>query len=176
MTRMPKKMMYLPVDWSILVIYKNWRAEISIDLSMKLIFLLMMSLLTMPVDAQQDKWVVYINKQLVLDAAEESKEKNVVSVKASSLRSKINEVVFRMIYMEGQKQKGWSRSMMIFDSSDHELKRYKGSRLNLTNTNLLAMLKKTGKLDIYTVSLPDDPSIRERIRVRRVHLCTLVLE
>jgi hypothetical protein len=139
---------------------------------MKMMLFLMMGLLVGDLQAQ-DNWIVYLNKQPVLDATEESREKNIVSIKASSLRSKN---IFMLTYLEAEKQQGWSRSLMIFDSSDHELKRIKGSRLSLTNNSLLSMLRKSRRIDIYTVSMPDDPAIRERIRVRRVHLCTLVLQ
>jgi hypothetical protein len=139
---------------------------------MKMMLVFMMSLLIQDIQAQ-DNWIVYLNKKPVLETSEESKENNIVYVKASILRSKN---IFMLTYLEDEKQKGWSRSLMIFDSADRELKRIRGSRLSLTNSNLLSILRKSRKIDIYTVSIPDDPAIRERIRVRRVHLCTLVLQ
>ena len=121
----------------------------------------------------QDKWSVHVNKKVVLEANEESAEKNQVRIKAAELKKTNN---FILTYFETPKQKGWTRSIMIFDSTDKELKRITGSKLSLTNSNLLSFLKKHKSIQLYTWSIPDDPALKERIRVRRVHLCTLVLE
>jgi hypothetical protein len=143
-----------------------------IVLAMKLIFLLMMGLWVQQVVAQ-DKWLVYLNKKPVLETQEESEEKNQVLIKASALK---NKNVFTITYIEASKQKGWSRSMMLFDSTDKELKRVKGNKITYSNASLLLLLKKYKSLHVYTWSLPNDPAMKERIRVRRVHLCTLVLD
>ena len=121
----------------------------------------------------QDKWSVHINKKPLLEATEESPEKNLVSLKLADLKKKNN---FILTYFENPKQKGWTRSIMIFDSADKELKRITGTKLSLTNANLLSLLKKNKSIQIYTWSIPNDPELKARIRVRRVHLCTLVLE
>jgi hypothetical protein len=139
---------------------------------MKLILFLVMGLLTVSAEAQ-DNWVVYLNKKPVLESREESEEKNVVHIKSNALKSKN---VFTITYLEAAKQKGWSRSMMVFDSTDRELKRVKGNKLSYSNSSLLSLLKKNKTLRVYTWSIPNDPAMKERIRVRRVHLCTLVLD
>jgi hypothetical protein len=143
-----------------------------IVLDMKWFLLLMMGLLVHSTQAQ-DKWIVHVNKKAVLEANEESVEKNQVRVKAADLKKANN---FVLTYFENPKQKGWTRSIMIFDSMDKELKRIKGTKLSLTNSNLLSLLKKHKSIQLYTWSIPDDPALKARIRVRRVHLCTLVLE
>lgn len=139
---------------------------------MKIYLLLMMGLLTINLQAQ-DKWTAWLNKKPVLQTTAESEEENVVRVKAASLK---NKNLFTLTYLEQPKQKGWTRSMMIFDPNDQEIKRVKGNKLSYSNSNLLTLLKKHKKIMFYTWSIPDDPAIKERIRVRRVHLCTLVLE
>lgn len=131
-----------------------------------------MGLLVTSVQAQ-DKWMVYVNKIVVLNALEESEEKNIVRVSAPELNKKNN---FSLTYFENPRQKGWTRSIMVFNSEDQEIKRVQGSKLSYTNASLLNLLKKHKTLQIYTWSIPDDPALKERIRVRRVHLCTLVLE
>ena len=139
---------------------------------MKWFLLIMMGLMVHSTEAQ-DKWSVHLNKKAVLEASEESAEKNRVGIKASELKKANN---FMLTYFENPKQKGWTRSIMIFDSTDKELKRINGTKLSLTNANLLSLLKKHKSIHLYTWSIPDDPALKARIRVRRVHLCTLVLE
>lgn len=139
---------------------------------MKWILMVMIGLMVQKTEAQ-DKWTVHVNKISVLQASEESPEKNLVRVKMADLKKKNN---FMLTYFENPKQKGWTRSIMILDSADKELKRITGTRLSLSNSNLLSLLKKYKAIQVYTWSIPDDPALKARIRVRRVHLCTLVLE
>ena len=143
-----------------------------IVLDMKFVMLLMMGLLMLTAGAQ-DKWIVYLDKKPVLESTEESLEKNVIRIKAGALKGQNG---FILTYIEDPKQKGWTRSIMVFDSTDKELRRITGTKLSYTNASLLSLLKKHRTIAVYTWSIPDDPALKERIRVRRVHLCTLVLE
>jgi hypothetical protein len=143
-----------------------------IVLDMKWFLIIMMGLITSSMQAQ-DSWTVHLNKKSVLEASEESIDKNSIRINASDLKKKNN---FVLTYFENPKQKGWTRSLMVFDSSDKELKRIKGTKLSLTNSNVLSLLKKYKSIQLYTWSIPDDPALKARIRVRRVHLCTLVLD
>ncbi len=121
----------------------------------------------------QDSWVVYLNKVQVLQSTQESPEKNIVSINEEDLK---NKQVFTLTYFDREKQKDWSRFIMLNNSEDHEIRRLKSNRLRYTNQDLLKLLQKYKTIHIYTWALPDDPALRKRIRVRRVHLCTLVLE
>lgn len=139
---------------------------------MKLLFLFLLTTFLNKLYAQ-DSWVVYLNKHQVMRAEEELPSSNRVLIKAAELN---NSHVFTLTYFDTQLQDDWSRFMMVNDSSDHELKRIESSKLSYPNKDLLRLLRKHGTLHIYTWALPDDPELRQRIRVRRVHLCTLVLE
>lgn len=138
---------------------------------MKFYMMLLMGLLSIQSEAQ-DKWTVFLNKKPVLQSSVES-ENNLVKISAASLK---NKNLFTLTYIEQPRQKGWTRSIMVFDSTDRELKRVKSNKISYSNAALLAILKKNRQVLIYTWSIPDDPALKERIRVRRVHLCTLVLE
>lgn len=138
---------------------------------MKFYMMLLMGLLSIQSEAQ-DKWTVFLNKKPVLQSSVES-ENNLVKISAASLK---NKNLFTLTYIEQPRQKGWTRSIMVFDSTDRELKRVKSNKISYSNAALLAILKKNRQVQIYTWSIPDDPALKERIRVRRVHLCTLVLE
>src|SRR5688572_20850547 len=116
-----------------------------IVLDMKWILMVMIGLMVQKTEAQ-DKWTVHVNKISVLQASEESPE-NLVRVKMADLKKKNN---FMLTYFENPKQKGWTRSIMIFDSADKELKRITGTRLSLSNSNLLSLLKKYKAIQVYT--------------------------
>ncbi len=121
----------------------------------------------------QDSWVVFLNKQQLLSTSTESAEKNVFSVKEEDLKENHP---FTLTYFDLNKEKDWTRFLMIFTTKDEEIKRQEGRKMRLTNSRLLELLKKHKELHFYTYSLPNDPDLRARIRVRRIHLCTLVLD
>ena len=139
---------------------------------MKWILCLMMGLVSISGSAQ-DNWIVYLNKKAILNTSEESEEKNIIRISRQALK---NNNLFTLTYLEQPRQKDWTRSIMVFDSADQEIKRVKGNKLSYSNAALLSLLSKHGTIELYTWSIPNDPALKERIRVRRVHLCTLVLE
>ena len=48
------------------------------------------------------------------------------------------------------------------------------SKIKIKNATLDSLFAKSKILKIYTISLPKDPAKRATVRVRRVHLCTLM--
>jgi hypothetical protein len=139
---------------------------------MKAFLLLLTIALSTSVMAQSDSWKVTHNGKVRLSASEEN-EKNRIEVKAAELNKK---GLLSIAFKEGTPQADWQREMMIFDPSDNELKRGKGSLLKLQNADLKKLFAKSKTLMIYTIALPKDPNLAATVRVRRVHLCTLVLK
>jgi hypothetical protein len=136
-------------------------------------FLLFLTLaLSTSVMAQNDNWKVSHNGKVRLSASEEN-EKNLVEIKAAELNKK---GLLSIAYKEVTPQADWQREIMIFDPSDNEFKRGKGSLLKIQNADLKKLFGKSKTLMIYTMSLPKDPNLAATVRVRRVHLCTLVLK
>jgi hypothetical protein len=121
----------------------------------------------------QDSWKVVLNGKNSLSTSTESEEKNVVNVKASDL-SKKNDFV--IAYTQKEKNADWQRSIIAVDENDHELLNKQTDKLKIKNSELQALFKKSNKIRFYTISLPKDPAKRAVVRVRRVHLCTLVLK
>ncbi len=139
---------------------------------MKAFLLLLTIALSTSVMAQNDSWKVTHNGKVRLSASEEN-EKNRVEIKAAELNKK---GLLSVAFKEGAPQADWQREIMIFDPSDNELKRSKGSLLKLQNTDLKKLFAQSKTLMIYTIALPKDPNLAATVRVRRVHLCTLVLK
>ena len=121
----------------------------------------------------QDKWKVMVNDKILLSTTIEDEAKNMITIKATDLKKKKDFVV---AYTEAIKQNDWERSMMLYDENDRELTQQKGSKLKIKNNTLLSFFKNSKKVSVYTWAFPTDPSLKAAIRVRRVHLCTLVLQ
>jgi hypothetical protein len=121
----------------------------------------------------QDNWKVSLDKKVLLNASEENEAKNVINISPADLKTK---KTFVLNYKEAAPQKGWERTISIYDEKDNELKKQKGKSLTLKVSELKSLLNKFKTIKIYTTSLPTDPKIKAQIRVRRVHLCTLILQ
>jgi len=121
----------------------------------------------------QDSWKVCLDKKTVLKTSVESEEKNVVHINAADLKNKNGFVVN---YTGQTKKKDWERTIMIYDENDQELSRQKGTRLELSDAALHDLFQQSKTLKIYTLALPTDPKLKAAVRVRRVHLCTLILD
>ncbi|MGN6164132.1 MAG: hypothetical protein ACTHOF_06270 [Flavisolibacter sp.] len=121
----------------------------------------------------QDSWKVCLDKKTVLKTSVESEEKNVVHINAADLKNKNG---FIVTYTGQTKKKDWERTIMIYDENDRELNRQKGSKLELSDAALQALFQQSKTLKIYTWALPTDPKLKAAVRVRRVHLCTLILD
>ena len=78
--------------------------------------------------------------------------------------------------MEWEKQKDWERYIGFFDEIENELYLDTASVVQLTNKKLASITKGINKIKIYTWSLPTDPELAARIRIRRIHLATISLQ
>ncbi|MFL5772944.1 MAG: hypothetical protein ACJ75F_07295 [Flavisolibacter sp.] len=137
---------------------------------MKNFFLFLFALIPFTMSAQ-DSWKVQLNDKVVLKTSEENSEKNVIKISASSLQKKKD---FIISYSEGEKKKGWQRFITIYNDQDGELYKQTGNKIKMKNSVLSSLFEKSKTLKVYTWSLPTDPKLKQTVRVRRVHLCTLV--
>lgn len=138
---------------------------------MKIFFLILLSFTGFAAFAQ-DSWKVCLNKKILLTASTEDAEKNIIHLSPSNLKkSKQLEV----IYTEASPQKGWQRTIALYNNNDFELKQQTTKRFTIKTLELLALFQKFKILNVYTMSLPTDPKMKAQVRIRRVHLCTLVL-
>lgn len=121
----------------------------------------------------QNSWKVCFNGKEVLKASGEDEARNVITINKADLKKK---KAFTITFKEDKKQNGWERTIAVYGEKDAELTKQKGARFELSNEALRALFEKSKTLEIYTWALPADPKLKAAIRVRRVHLCTLVLQ
>ncbi len=121
---------------------------------------------------ENDFWKIVHNGKLLLKSSSENPEKNKAIIKGIDLKKS---GLFEVTYTEQEKEKGWKR-VIAFADGDNILYEKDGSYLKLTNTFLYSISKEVGTLEIYTWALPTDPKVAATVRVRRVHLCTIVFK
>jgi hypothetical protein len=121
----------------------------------------------------QDSWKLCLDKKVLLNASGEDEKKNLVRISAADCRKGQS---FTLTYKENSTQKGWERTILIYDEKDNKLKRQKGKKFTLKASELKSLLNQYKTLKIYTINSPTDPKLKERVRIRRVHLCTLILQ
>jgi len=121
----------------------------------------------------QDSWKICLDKKTLLTALAEDEQKNRVIISPGDLKKSKNLVV---TYKEPSQQKGWERTLFVFNEDDKELKTQMGKKLSLKVSDLKDWLNQNKEVKIYTLNSPIDPKMKAQVRLRRVHLCTLVLQ
>lgn len=137
---------------------------------MKTLFTFLLSVAALALNAQ-DSWKVSLDKKSLLSTSSEDAEKNVVKLSAADLKKSLV-----IAYTEASPQKGWERTITIYNDKDAELKKATSKKLTLKASDLKKLFEKSKTLKIYTVNMPTDPKMKAQVRIRRVHLCTLILE
>jgi hypothetical protein len=121
----------------------------------------------------QDSWKVCLDKKVLLNTSTENEEKNVIKISSSDLK---NAKTFVVNYTKASLQKGWERTILLFDEKDNKLRTQRGKKFTLKASGLKALLDKYKTIKVYTINAPTDPKLKAQVRLRRVHLCTLVLQ
>ena len=123
----------------------------------------------------QNSWKIKLNGKLVLAATAEDEAKNISKIKKTELNTKGS---LDVLYKTSKPSAEWIRSLMFYGETDNEVFR-KDSVTATTQIKLTKIKELFGagkKIRIYTISIPADPNLAARVRVRRVHLCTLELK
>jgi hypothetical protein len=147
---------------------------------MKKIFLLLSLgltyLLLQAQNAQPDSWKIKWNNKVILETSKSDEAANTRKIKSSDLKKNY---FLEISYKEAdpKKEKEWTRSFMFFDESDKEVLRKDSTRTTkISAADLKKLFGDKKKIKIYTIAIPTDPDMAARVRVRRVHLCTLELQ
>ena len=144
---------------------------------MKILFLIAGLLAFFQINAQTSKgntWTVEHNKTVRLTATGENEAKNTLTISSAALKA---EGQLYIDYAETKPMKDWKRTFAVFDEKDNELMSYSGSSFKISNGKLRSLASDgTTTIKIYTWALPTDPELAARIRIRRVHLCTIELK
>jgi hypothetical protein len=120
-----------------------------------------------------DSWKVMHNGKQKLQTSGEDMTKNKITIKKADLNKKGS---LEVTYYETGKEKGWERNIAVFDEKDNELMKYKGNVAKLANSKVDSLSNTYKTIKIYTWSLPTDPEVAATVRIRRVHLCTIIIK
>jgi len=115
------------------------------------------------------------DKQVIFSATNEDEQKNIVTLSSSGFHKNS---CYHIFYNEENtvSSKGkWIRTIAFYDEKDNELLKKQTANLKIEDAELNKLLLANKTIKIYTWSLPKDPAEAARIRIRRVHLCTIVL-
>jgi len=126
--------------------------------------------------ASADSWKITWSKKVILQTSETNESANVRTIKASDLKKNF---ILEISYKEADvaKEKEWIRSFMLFDENDQQLLKKDSTRhVKITAAQLKKLFGNKKKIKIYTIAIPSDPDLAARVRVRRMHLCTLQLQ
>ena len=140
---------------------------------MKIFYLFALSFFISAAAGAQNSWKICLDSKVLLSTSVENEEKNVVKMKAAALKKYKS---FFVQYKQAEETKDWERTITIYDPEDAVLKSQKGSAFKISIAALQQLFKKSKTLEIYTWALPKDPKLAATVRVRRVHLGTLVME
>ena len=147
---------------------------------MKKIFLLLSLSLTylflQAQNTQPDSWKIKWNKKVILETSISDETANIRKIKATDLKKKyFLEISYNP--SDPKKAKAWNRSFMFFDVGDNEVLRKDSTHsAKVTAAELKKLFADKKTIKIYTIAVPNDPNLAARVRVRRVYLCTLVLQ
>jgi hypothetical protein len=129
-----------------------------------------------PQTLQADSWKIKWNKKTILETGKENEAINTKKIKKDDLKKKC---VLEITYKEAdkEKEKQWTRSLLFFDEKDNQLlKKDSTHSVTINGADLKKLFGDKKKIKIYTIAIPTDPGLAARVRVRRVHLCTLELQ
>jgi hypothetical protein len=75
-----------------------------------------------------------------------------------------------------EKPAGWTRTISVNDDRDRVIFQKESNGISIPGVVLKQWSKKLDAIKIYTWSQPNDAKTKSSIRIRRVHLCTLVFK
>lgn len=121
----------------------------------------------------QDSWKVCLGKKILLNTSTEDAEKNIIKLSLTDFKKA---KTFTVTYTETAPQKGWERSISLYNDKDAELKKQTTKNFSLQAAAIKSLIEKWKMIKIYTINMPTDPKLKAQVRIRRILLCTLILE
>jgi len=138
----------------------------------KLFLLITVFIISMTIYGQQ-RWTVSHQKMVILKNVEEDPESNTITVTKSSLSQEGN-LTFTFKINDGTV----NRTLMADDSSRVGIKSWENIKktTSISNAELKKLFNGRTKIMFYFTEIPKDPAKAAVVRMRPVHLCTLVLK
>lgn len=117
-------------------------------------------------------WQVFVNKQLILQSNTEDAAANSKTIAAKDL---FTDNGLQIIYTE-EPDAQLNRSYIIMDTNRRELFRTENTKQPINGAELKKAIGDQKTIVLYTVAIPSDPALAATVRVRPVHVCTLILQ
>jgi len=118
----------------------------------------------------QDSWKLYLGKQELASGKVSDENESTVRLKAGSDQ-------LLVAYMAEDRAPDQTRHFAFFDEKGTELlSKAGGSRAKFELATITSLLEKYDHISLYSWSIPNDPELAARVRVRRVLLCHLSKE
>lgn len=116
----------------------------------------------------QERWTVQLNSAVLLTAKAEDTAANVVKLNGLKKSSLI------LVYTPGKVEGERKRRLVLHDAADQEVLSRTDFKLVIPVADLKKWRLTNNRMKIYT--WPDPGPNAHLVRLRRMHLCTLVLE
>lgn len=140
---------------------------------MKYIYIVTALLLSSLFLPAQGSWKVLLNNKVLLSTGREDEKANTKKITATEWKKN---GYLKVCYEDVKAEKEWCRSFFFNDENDNELIRKDSvTRIKIPIAALKKAFAGRKKIQVFTVSVPTDPDLAARARIRRVHLCTLEL-
>jgi hypothetical protein len=122
----------------------------------------------------QNSWKLRLNDTTLLVASKEDEKTNSKKINVSEWEKN---GMLEITYYNATGDKDLKRSILFLDENDNELIRKEDvSRVKISSKELKKIFTGRNEIRIFTIAIPADPELAARVRVRRVHLCTLELK
>jgi hypothetical protein len=121
----------------------------------------------------QDSWKVKLNNKVILAADKVDDNANTRKIKSGDWKKNGS---LEVAYKGERPEAGWVRTFYFLDETGNEIiVKDNTSKANISLKTLRKSFAGKKKIDIYTIVRPTDPEVAMRVRIRRVHLCSLEL-
>lgn len=138
---------------------------------MRILFLLGVLLLGTSASVP-DSWKITFNSRILLFTSSENAEKNKLSISKAEL---LNNGPLVISYSR-KPEKGWKREISVVDKSENELVKKGNNKVSISSSQLKKIIDKgITTVHVYSWAIPTDPKKAAVVRVRRVHLCTIIV-
>ena len=140
------------------------------------LLLLFLFVVTLFAGAQEGiHWRIKHNKQTLLQSQEEDTVKNIIPLSLTDLNTPGHfTITCSATNIAGHKD-AWIRTIAVYTATGKELYRKDADAIIIADMQLKKMLLENKTINVFSWAIPKDPVQAARVRVRRVHLCTIEL-
>ena len=121
----------------------------------------------------QQTWSISHQKKTVLKNVSEDPDNNVITISKALLNTTGCFVITFKAY-----DTAYTRTVMAYDTVRNGLKNWDDvkKKISIPNAELKSVMAGKNKINIYYTEIPKDPEKAALIRVRLIHICTIILK